>query len=53
MLALAIVLVGAGIIIGLFIFPWGGFVLGIIGILLFIGFLLGFGRRAQSPTHDF
>jgi multisubunit Na+/H+ antiporter MnhB subunit len=53
MLALAIVLFGAGVVIGLFIFPWGGFVLGIVGILLFIAFLLGFGRRAQSPTHDF
>jgi asparagine N-glycosylation enzyme membrane subunit Stt3 len=53
MLALAFVLVAAGVIIGLAIFPWGGFVLGIVGILLFIAFLLGFGRRAESPTHDF
>ena len=53
MLALAVVLIAAGIILGLFVFPWAGFVLGIIGILLFIAFLLGFGRRAQSPTHDF
>jgi hypothetical protein len=53
MLALAFVLVAAGVIIGLVIFPWGGFVLGIVGILLFIALLLGFGRRAESPTHDF
>jgi hypothetical protein len=53
MLPLAIILIGAGIVLGLFIFPWGGFVLGIIGLLLFVAFLLGFGRRAQSPTHDF
>jgi hypothetical protein len=50
-LPLAIGLIGLGIILGLFIFPWAGFVLGIIGIILFIAFLLGFGRRAQSPTH--
>jgi hypothetical protein len=53
MLPLAIVLIGVGIILGLFVFPWGGFVIGIVGILLFIAFLVGFGRRAQSPTHDF
>jgi hypothetical protein len=53
MLPLAIVLVGVGIILGLFVFPWGGFVIGIVGVLLFIAFLVGFGRRAQSPTHDF
>jgi hypothetical protein len=53
MLPLAIVLIGVGIILGLFVFPWAGFVLGIIGILLFVAFVLGFGRRAQSPTHDF
>jgi multisubunit Na+/H+ antiporter MnhB subunit len=52
-LALAVILIGVGIVLGLFIFPWGGFVLGIVGLLLFIAFLLGFGRRAQSPTHDF
>jgi hypothetical protein len=52
-LPLAVVLIGVGIVLGLFIFPWGGFVIGIVGIVLFIAFLLGFGRRAQSPTHDF
>jgi hypothetical protein len=52
-LPLAIVLVGVGIVLGLFLFPWAGFVVGIVGLLLFIAFLLGFGRRAQSPTHDF
>ncbi len=53
MLPLAIVLIGVGIVLGLFVFPWGGFVIGIVGVLLFIAFLVGFGRRAQSPTHDF
>jgi hypothetical protein len=36
-------------IIGLFIFPWGGIAIGTVGLLLFIAFLLGFGRRAQTP----
>lgn len=53
MLPLAIVLIGAGIVLSLFVFPWAGFVVGFIGLVLFIAFLLGFGRRAQSPTHDF
>ena len=53
MLPLAIVLVGVGVVLGLFVFPWGGFLIGIVGLLLFIAFLFGFGRRAQSPTHDF
>jgi hypothetical protein len=52
MLGAAVVLVALGII-GLFIFPWGGIVAGIVGLLLFVAFLAGFGRRAQSPTHDF
>ena len=53
MLAFAIVLIGAGIVLSLFLFPWAGFVVGFVGLLLLVAFLLGFGRRAQSPTHDF
>jgi hypothetical protein len=53
MLAVAVILIGLGIVVSLFLFPWAGFVLGFIGLLLFVAFLLGFGRRAQSPTHDF
>ena len=39
MLPLAVILTGAGIVL-------------VVGLLLFIAFLLGSGRRAQSPTHD-
>jgi hypothetical protein len=47
MLPLALVLIVLGII-GLFLFPWGGIVVGIVGLLLLIAFLFGFGRRAQT-----
>jgi hypothetical protein len=39
--------------LALFVVPWVGFVIGFVGLVLFITFLAGFGRRAQSPTHDF
>ena len=48
MLPLALVLIVLGII-GLFLFPWGGIVIGIVGVLLLVAFLFGFGRRAQAP----
>ena len=44
--ALALIVIG---IVGLFIFPWAGIPLGVVGILLLVAFLLGFGRRAQEP----
>jgi hypothetical protein len=44
--ALALIVIG---IVGLFIFPWGGIPVGIVGVLLLVAFLLGFGRRAQEP----
>jgi hypothetical protein len=47
MLGAAVVLIVLGII-GLFVFPWGGIVVGIVGLLLLIAFLFGFGRRAQT-----
>ena len=47
MLGAALVLIVLGII-GLFLFPWGGIVVGIVGVLLLIAFLFGFGRRAQT-----
>jgi Flp pilus assembly protein TadB len=50
---LAVILFGAGIVLALFVVPWVGFVIGFVGLVLFIAFLAGFGRRAQSPTHDF
>jgi len=48
MIGLALVLILLGIV-GLFLFPWGGMAVGIVGLLLLIAFLLGFGRRAQAP----
>jgi len=48
MLALAVVLILIGIL-GLFLFPWGGIVLGIVGLLLLVGYLIGFGKRAAEP----
>ena len=48
MLALAIVLILIGIL-GLFLFPWGGILLGIVGLLLLVGYLIGFGKRAAEP----
>ena len=53
MVPLAVILFGAGIVLALFVVPWVGFVIGFVGLVLFIAFLAGFGRRAQSPTHDF
>jgi hypothetical protein len=47
-LAVALVLIVLGIM-GLFLFPWGGIPVGIVGILLLVAFLFGFGRRAQAP----
>jgi hypothetical protein len=47
MLAVAVVLILLGILC-LFLLPWGGIVLGILGLLLLIGYLVGFGRRATE-----
>jgi hypothetical protein len=47
-LPLALVLIILGII-GLFLFPWGGIAVGVVGLLLLVAFLFGFGRRAQAP----
>ena len=45
MIGLAIALIVIGLIFG-FVIPWVGIVVGIVGVLLFIGFVTGFGRRA-------
>jgi hypothetical protein len=45
-LGIALLVIG---LIGLVFFPWGGIVLAVIGILLIVAFLLGFGRRATEP----
>jgi hypothetical protein len=45
-LGIALLVVG---LIGLVFFPWGGIVVAVIGVLLIVAFLLGFGRRATEP----
>ena len=45
MLALGVVLILLGLLC-LFLFPWGGIVLGIVGVGLLVAYLVGFGRRA-------
>ena len=52
MLAAALVLVLVGIVL-LFFLTYAGVVVGIVGILLFIAFLLGVGRGARDQLHQF
>ena len=51
MIGVAIALIVIGIIFG-FVIPWVGIVVGIVGLLLFIVFVAGFGRRA-ADDHQF
>ncbi|HKG44280.1 MAG TPA: hypothetical protein VKB10_08575 [Gaiellaceae bacterium] len=51
MIGLAIALIVIGLIFG-FVIPWVGIVVGIVGVLLFIAFVVGFGRRA-ADEHRF
>jgi Flp pilus assembly protein TadB len=44
-LALALVIVG---VIFLFVIPWVGIPVGIVGLVLLVVWLLGFGRRATT-----
>jgi hypothetical protein len=46
-IALALVIIG---VVLLFIIPWVGIPVGIVGLLLAIGYLLGIGRRAAEPN---
>jgi hypothetical protein len=43
--ALALIVIG---VVFLFIVPWMGIVVGIVGVILLVLFLLGFGRRAAE-----
>ena len=52
MIGVAIALVVIGIVFA-FVIPWVGIVIGIVGLLLFIAFVAGFGRRAASDEHRF
>jgi NADH:ubiquinone oxidoreductase subunit 3 (subunit A) len=47
MIGAALGLIVLGIIL-LFLFPWAGIPLGIVGLILLVLFALGFGRRAAS-----
>lgn len=47
-LGLGIVLLVIGLL-GLFVIPWGGAVIAVVGLVLIVLFLLGFGRRAAEP----
>jgi hypothetical protein len=46
-IGVAIALMVIGLVFG-FVIPWVGIVVGLVGLLLFIGFVRGFGRRATS-----
>ena len=48
MIGVAIALIVIGIVFA-FLIPWVGIVVGIVGLLLFIAFVAGFGRRAAEP----
>jgi hypothetical protein len=43
--ALALVVLG---VLLLFLYPWAGLVVGAMGVLLMVLFLVGFGRRAET-----
>ncbi|HET7648528.1 MAG TPA: hypothetical protein VFK17_08155 [Gaiellaceae bacterium] len=45
-LGIALLIIG---LLGLLFFPWGGIVVAVVGLVLIVAFLLGFGRRAARP----
>jgi hypothetical protein len=48
MIGLALALIIVAIVFG-FVIPWVGIIVGLIGLVLLIAFLVGFGRRAAEP----
>jgi hypothetical protein len=48
MIGVAIALIVIGIIFG-FVIPFVGIIVGVVGLLLLVAFLFGFGRRAARP----
>jgi hypothetical protein len=48
MIGLALALIIIAIVFG-FVIPWVGIVVGLVGLVLLIAFLVGFGRRAAEP----
>ena len=49
MIGMALALVVVGIVL-LFMLPWVGVPIGIVGLLLLTAYLLGFGRRAATRS---
>ena len=48
MIGVALAIIVIGIMFG-FVIPWVGIAVGLVGLVLFIAFLAGFGRRAAEP----
>lgn len=48
MIGLALAIIIVGIVFG-FVIPWVGIVVGLVGLMLFVALLAGFGRRAAEP----
>jgi hypothetical protein len=48
MIGLALAIIIVGIVFG-FVIPWVGIIVGLVGLVLFVAFLVGFGRRAAEP----
>jgi hypothetical protein len=48
MIGLALAIIIVAIVFG-FVIPWVGIAVGIVGLVLFVAFLVGFGRRAAEP----
>jgi hypothetical protein len=47
-LGIAIALIVLGLL-GLLFFPWGGVVVAVVGVILVIAYLVGFGKGAAEP----
>jgi hypothetical protein len=45
-LAIALIVIG---LVWVFVIPWVGIVVGIVGLALFVAFVAGFGRRSAEP----
>ncbi|HEY6960414.1 MAG TPA: hypothetical protein VI408_00850 [Gaiellaceae bacterium] len=45
-LGVALLIIG---LLGLLFFPWGGIVVALVGLVIIVAFLLGFGKRAAEP----
>jgi len=48
MIGLALAIIIVAIVFG-FVIPWVGIAVGLVGLVLLIAFLAGFGRRAAEP----